>query len=52
MSKASKFDLAQRSDEKVWLVNVYLKIYDGSFRQPFMITLIVDTEVAIAPYHS
>lgn len=52
LSKASKFDLAQRSDEQVWLVNGYLEIYDGSFRQPFGITKIADTGVAIAPYPS
>ena len=52
LSKADKYDLAQRSGEKVWLVNGYLEIYDGSFCQPFGITKIGDTGVSIAPYPS
>lgn len=50
LSKGKKFDIAQSSDEKVWLVNGYLEINDGSFKQPFEITRIADTGVSIAPY--
>ena len=52
LSKGTKFDIAQKSDSKVWLVNGYLEVHDGSFRQPFEITKIAETGVSIARYPS
>lgn len=49
LSRYSNFDILQRSDEKVWVVNGYCEIYDGSFIQPFEITKIGDTGMSIAP---
>lgn len=40
---SNNFDILHKSDEKVWVVNGYLEIYDWSFIQPFEITKIADT---------
>lgn len=51
-SHSSKFDIKQNSDNKIWIVNGYCEIFDGSFKQPFAITKIADTGVSISPYPS
>ena len=49
-SDSTKFDIKQSSDDKIWIVNGYCEIFDGSFKQPFEITQIADTSVSISPY--
>ena len=52
LSSSSTFNISQRSNKKVWVVNGYLEIDDDTFKQPFRMTKIAGTNVSIGPYPS